>query len=173
MKKSFIFVSETYFFSIGIGLLISIVIGLPLKLIFTKVNNSLLNFIVDFIVAIICMFIFGFKFGYKSRIFKIKNTLLALLIVFGIIIVFGVVIGSAVYVTGPTDVFATYFFEKTNPDLFYSKEALRDALDWRYSMLFSIIAYIFVYSPIIILAEYLGVKKHIKDFDKLKAQKNK
>ncbi len=170
MKKAIINNAGIYFYSIIGGLLFSLIVNYPIRLIFTELNDvgTLVGGISDLIGSLGFMFVLGFKSGYKRRILDLKKIILSLLIVLGVVVAFGVIVGNAVYVTGPTDFLATYFFEKTNPDLYHSKEALRYATDWRYSMLFSITAFVLIYSPLIIFAQCLGVKKHIKDFDKLK-----
>lgn len=173
MKKSFVDTFVIWFSSIGLALLIGILVNIPMKFIFPNVDNSLLDGIYSVLIALIIMFCLSFALGYKNKKFEIKKIILSLALVFGFVFLLTVILDVAVYITGPTDHFATYIFEKSNPDLYWSKEAIRPAVRWRYGITLFSGAYLLIYSPLIILAQYLGAKKHKKDFDKLKPKQSK
>lgn len=104
-------------------------------------------------------FVLFFKDGNRNKRFKAKELLLSLLILFGSLLIVTYILKPAVYVSGPTNFLARYVLLKVNPGLVDGMAMLK-----RYIMELMVLAFVFVYSPIILLAEYLGAKKHKKEF---------
>lgn len=147
-----------YFGSIMIGLAATIVLSFPVKLC-TDVDSKLLHFVLMLAAVMVSLAILFFKDGYHNKRFKRKELLLSLPILFALLLIVIRIIGPAIYISGPTDSLARYILLKVNPGLINGKAMLK-----QYAMDLMTLAFVLVYSPIILLAEYLGAKKHKKDF---------
>ena len=142
-----------YFSSMGIALLFEVLLNLPLKFLLGKNFNNLTSFFIGMTSLMIALLLLFYKDGFRHK--KFQLTLLLLLI---IVIYF---IGRAVYISGPTDYLARYILYLTNPSMINGKIMLN-----QYCMILMICAYAFLYAPIILIAEYIGVKRSHNQFKK-------
>ncbi len=165
--KTFENVFVYYFASLGISLLIGIILNIPLKLLF-DIDKNILNFIPSILCVSISLFVLFFKNGYSDKKFQTKNFLFSLILLLVLIIILTMLIGHAIYISGPTNYIADFIFKKLNPDLYYTPIELRTITLNRYKTIAMISAFVFIYSPIMLLGEYLGTKKHKRDFKKIK-----
>ena len=145
-----------YFSSMLVSVLIGVLLNIPLKLII-KNYNELTSFIVGIISAIITMAILSFIDGSRVKKYEFKYLILSSAILLVLLIIITSIIGRAVYISGPTNYLAHYIVDMVEKSLISEKILLN-----RCCLVLMIIAYIFLYTPIILIAEYLGVKKRIK-----------
>ena len=101
--------------------------------------------------------------GYRTKKLELKLFALSELVLLVLLIVVIYFIGRAVYISGPTDYLGRYILYKVNPNLINGKVMLN-----QYCMVLMICAYVFLYAPLILIAEYIGVKIRNKQFSKYK-----
>ena len=121
-------------------------------------RSDLINFIIGFTSVVISMFVLGLIDGYKSKKIELKLFLLSSFIFLIVLISVISIIGHAIYISGPTDYLASYIHD-VNASLINGKVMFN-----KYCIVFMIGAYIFLYAPIILIAENLGVKIRKKQF---------
>ena len=141
-----------YFASMLISLFASIVLNIPLKFLITNYNN-LTNFIVGVLSLCIALFSIFFYEGYKTKKFVLKSLLISLGLLLCFVVIISTLIGHAVYISGPTVYLADYIIRVKAP-----AHALDLLVLYRYSLIFMLLAFIFIYAPIMLIANYLGVK---------------
>lgn len=149
-----------FFASLAFGLLVSVLCNIPLKFI-EGININIGNFVTGIIGTISILFFLSFKEGYRFREFKFKITFLSILSLFVLQFILVAIFGHAVYISGSTVYLSRYVLYLVNPELINGKEMLEN-----YRLLFMILADFVVYLPIISVGEFLGAKKHKKDFSK-------
>lgn len=161
--KKFSYYLVDFFMSVIIGLGIAILLDVPMKFI-RVINTDLGAFIVHFLCMCIVLYIRSFQRGYHTNqstyIFKFKNALLfvAMVFLFQVLLVlfFGVKNGGhAVYIAGPSRWLASYVMTVINPSK-NIQYAIYCQLNWSFMLLIDI----FIYAPIMILGEYLGDKQN-------------
>ena len=151
--KTFERVFVYYFSSIGIFMLGSIILNIPLKLIF-KNYNSLYDFIVGIVLLVPTLFLLFYRDGKKTKKVELKLFLPSLAVVLVLIVLITLIIGQAVYILGPTELLdellpKTFVKSPINPKV---------AIDV-YSFGLGLAAFLFFYSPIMLISEYIGTKK--------------
>ncbi len=149
-----------FFAALAFGLLVSVLCNIPLKFM-EGINVNIGNFVTGIIATISTLFILSFKEGYHFKEFKIKIIILSILTLFILQFILVAIFGHAVYISGPTVFLARYVLAVVNPELINGKEMLEN-----YRLLFMLLADFVVYLPIILFGEFLGAKKHKKDFSK-------
>lgn len=149
-----------FFASLAFGLLVSVLCNIPLKFI-EGININIGNFVTGIIGTISILFFLSFKEGYRFREFEFKITFLSILSLFVLQFILVAIFGHAVYISGSTVYLARYVLYLVNPELINEKEMLEN-----YRLLFMILADFVVYLPVISFGEFLGAKKHKKDFSK-------
>lgn len=149
-----------FFASLAFGLLVSVLCNIPLKFI-DGINVNIGNFVTGISGTIFILFILSFKEGYHFKEFKFKITFLSILSLFVLQFILAAILGHAVYISGSTVYLARYVLYLVNPELINGKEMLDN-----YRLLFMLLADFVVYLPIISFGEFLGAKKHKKDFSK-------
>lgn len=142
-----------YFASVGISLLANILLSIPLKFII-KSNMSLVSFIVGTLSMLLSLFILFYRYGYKVKKLELKYFLLSLALILLLLVAVLFIIGHAVYIAGPTE-FLDEYFSKT---LIQSPINPKVAVDLTSAALM-ISAFLLLYTPTILLAEKIGVKK--------------
>lgn len=147
-----------FFSSIGIGAIVSVLMSLPIALIIDH-NSSLSNFISGMCATIITLFLLSYREGYRSKKINFIELLLIQLIVLVTQIIIVFIFGHAIYFSGPT-----VFLSRFILNVFHQGTINAKAILENYRWTFMLAAYIFLYTPIIIFGEYLGSKKHKKDF---------
>ena len=161
--KTFERVFVYYFASMGISLLVSILLNNPMKLLLGDKFNDLTEFFISRFPLMISMFVLFCIDGYRTKKFELKLFALSELVLLVLLIVVIYFIGLAVYISGPTDYLGRYILYKVNPNLINGKVMLN-----QYCMVLMICAYVFLYAPLILIAEYIGVKIRNKQFSKYK-----
>ena len=142
-----------YFASVGISLLANILLSIPLIFII-KSNMSLVSFIVGTLSMLLSLFILFYRDGYKVKKLELKYFLPSLAVILLLLISVLFVIGHAVYIAGPTEFLDEYFPKM----LIQSPINPKVAVDLTSAALM-ISAFLLLYTPTILLAEKIGVKK--------------
>ncbi len=154
-----------YFASMGLSLLASTLLNIPLKFIIKDYNN-LTNFLVGIIGLIIAMFALSFIYGYKANKLEIKPFLCAAVTFLILLIIVISFIGRAVYISGPTDYLASYIVDNLSSTFATEKQLLNQRC-----LIYMVCAYIVLYMPTIIIAKLVGVnikKQQLKNLSALK-----
>lgn len=160
--KKFEIYFVNFFSSFGIALLVGVICSIPIRFIRT-LNSDIGNFSLSIIATVISLFILSYKEGYRRREFQLKLIFISILCLFCLQIILVLIIGHAVYISGPTVHLAYYILYRINPELINGKAMLSNI-----NTDLMISAFFVIYSPTMILGEYIGVRKHRKDFTKQK-----
>ena len=160
--KTFERVFVYYFASMGASVLIGVLLNVPLKLLLGNKFNDLTNFFVSIFSLLISMFVLFYIDGYRTKKFELKRILLSELILLALLIIVIYFIGRAIYISGPTDYLARHILDKVNPTLINGKVMLN-----KYCMILMICFYIFLYAPLMLIAEYLGYKGKLSNIRKM------
>ena len=149
--------------SFGIGLLITVLLSIPIGLVIGE-TSILANSIISLGSAVISIFILSFKNGYNNYNFQWNHLFIETLLTFITQLLLVMVFGHTAWFSGPTIFWARFIFNTIHSDLIGSVESNEIVENYRW--VFMIIAYWFIYTPLIILGKCLGRKKHKKDFSK-------
>ena len=176
--KEFEKVFANYFYAVGISfgfsliysLLFTVIRATTLRAAIDKYDANFIHFTVQFLIFIVALFIFFYKLGYKERKFKIKSFSASLALLMILLLLFAVFVGHAVYVSGATVYLGDFLFKKYQPGLYYRPVDLRTQTRNLYQITSLVCSYIFVYTPLMLIAKYLGIKKHRNDYTKPKNQ---
>lgn len=183
IKRQYASCVVTLFASFLIGLAVSVILDLPIGVILTEsslmAENAMLadyirNFAVDtayLISALITIFVLSCIDGYRKNGFVFKQILFGIILTFVTLMILNLILGHSVWFSGPTMFFARDVFEVRHFDIMGeigSKKILEN-----YQWLFMVIAFWFLYAPLMVLGKYLGTKKSKKDFAKDKEEKDK
>lgn len=165
------------FASFLIGLAVRTILNWPIAAILSDnsmLNNnimSLIDGITGTSIALIALFILSFYDGYYHNKFVFKQILLAVVLTFATQVVLAIALGHSVWFSGPTMFFARYVFKTRHFDIIGTMGAKKVLENYRW--LFILIAFWFLYAPLMISGKYLGTKKSKKDFAKVKEEKDK
>ena len=143
-----------YFASIGISLLVEVLLNIPLKLIFTNFNDFSC-FLISFIAFLASVIVLFYRYGYKYKKFEFKLFIFSLLLLLFLIVALIYIIGHAVYISGPT-VYLTLHLFNADGLLINKVETLH-----QFCTLLTVGAYVLLYSALMMLFYYLGVKKRM------------
>lgn len=175
--KEFEKVFANYFYAVGISfgfsfiysLLFTMLRATSLRATIDKYEANLIHFIVLFLIFIIALFIFFYKLGYKEHKLKIKSFSVSLVLLLILLLLFAYFVGHTLYVSGATLYLGDYLFKKLDPQLFY-RPPIKLKVETRnlYQISTLTCAYIFIYTPIMIIAKSLGIKKHKNYYKKIK-----
>jgi len=160
--KTFERVFVYYFASMGASVLIGVLLNVPMKLFLGNKFNDFTSFIVGIISLLISMFVLFYIDGYRTKKFELKRFLISELILLSLLIVVIYIIGRAIYISGPTDYLAWHILDKVNPTLINGKAMLN-----KYCLVLMISAYVVLYAPLILIAEYLGCKSKLNNIKKM------
>lgn len=148
------------YLSFAIAIAVSFILNIPLGLIIGH-TGSLLDDILYFLCSVVCAFVLSYRDGRQNYQFKLGRLLLALALTIATQVVLAILIGgNTVYWSGPAIVFAHRLLNVYNPMEIPSRTVLDT---YRWLLMFA--ADLFVYVPTILLGEYLGNKKRIKEFN--------
>ncbi len=172
--KEFEKVFANYFYAIGISFGFSLIYSLiftmlratTLRLTIDKYDANFIHFTVQFLIFVISLFLFFYKLGYKEQKLKIKSFCASLALLLILLLLFAILVGHAIYVSGATVYLGDYLFKKIQPNLYFRPTDLRTETRNLYQITTLITAYVFVYTPTMLIAKHLGIKKHKKDFSK-------
>ena len=150
-----------YYAGIGVGLLVSLICNIPLR--FVKIINTDLGaFLVGIIGMGITLFLRSYRKGYTANpsiySFKLKTTLLFIVMVFALQSILILIIDHTVYISGPTCWLSNYILSVVNPTTEAAPKML-NGIRW----VLILIANICIYAPLMILGEYKGFKQRSKD----------
>lgn len=180
-QYSFCFVA--FFASFLIGLAVSVIMDIPIGVTLTESSlmdenpvlaDHIRNFAVDatyLISTLITVFVLSYTYGYRKNGFVFKQILFGIILTFVTLLVLNFVLGHSVWFSGPTMFFARDVFEVIHFDVMGTMGA-KKILE-NYQWLFMVIAFWFLYAPLMILGKYLGSKKSKKDFANAKEEKTK
>lgn len=163
LLKTFERICVYYFASMGISLLVSILLNTPMKLLLGDKFNDLTEFFISIFPLIISLFVLFCIDGYRTKKLELKLFALSELILLVLLIVVIYFIGCAVYISGPTDYLAWHILYKVNLTLINGKVMLNQCC-----MVLMICSFVFLYAPLMLIAEFLGVKIRNKQFQKYK-----
>jgi hypothetical protein len=166
LLKTFERVFVYYFAAMGLSLLISVLLNIPIKILMGDKFSSLTSFYISILPLILSLFVLFCVDGYKTKQFEFKLFLFSeiiLLILLAVVVYF---IGRAVYISGPTDYLARHIIYKVNHTVINGKALLNN-----YCMGLMIFAYLLLYSPLMLIAEYTGTRIRDKSFAKYKRNK--
>ena len=152
--------------SFGMALLISVLLSAPLGLIIGY-TSDLANFFSGIIAAIITMFISSYVEGYYNHKFSFIQLLKGILLAFATQVILVLIFDHAIYFSGPTAELARYVLNTKHADLIGTTAA--NKILYGYRWLFMIIAFWFIYAPLIFAGIFLGKKEHKKDFNNCKS----
>ena len=150
--KKFGQVFALYFSSMLISLFASIILNIPLKFLITNYNN-LTNFIISFLCLYVALFALFFNDGYSNKKFEIKPLFIALGLLLCFVVLVSFIIGHAVYISGPTVYLADYILHLKEPMKIFDPIIVN-----RCCLYLMLLAFIFIYAPMMLIANYLGVK---------------
>lgn len=156
-----------YFSSMGLSLLASVLLNIPLKFLI-KDYNSLTEFFVGIVGLILAMFTLSFFYGYKTNKFEIMPIVFAAAVFLILLTIVICLIGRAVYISGPTNYLARYIVDNVTSTVTNENVLLN-----QHCLVFMICAYIFLYIPTIIIAQFAGFSVKKQQLKKLNAYKNK
>ena len=142
-----------YFASMGISLLAIILLNIPMKFLLGDNYSDLTEFFISVFSFVISLFSLFCIDGYRTKKLELKLFALSQLVLLVLLIVVIYFIGRAVYISGPTDNLARYILYEVNPTLINGKVMLN-----KYCLVLMICAYVFLYAPLMLIAEYIGVK---------------
>ncbi len=151
--KTFERVFVYYFASVGISLLANLLLNIPLKFIFEN-YSSLISFIVGIISMLISLFVLFYIDGHKSKKFDFRYFLPSLALILLLLVAALFIIGHAVYIAGPTEFLDEYFPKTLIKSPINPKVTVNLC-----SALIMGMAFFILYTPTILLAETLGIKK--------------
>ena len=134
-------------------MLANIVLSIPLKFII-KGNPSLASFIVGILSMLVSLFILFYRDGYKTKKLELKYFLPSLAVILLLLVAALLIIGHAIYIAGPTELLDEYFPKMLIQSPLNPKVAVN--LNSAALMIF---AFLLLYTPTILLAEKIGVKK--------------
>ena len=154
--KTFERVFVYYFASVGLSLLANLLLNIPLKFIFEN-YSSLISFIVGITSMLISLFVLFYLDGYKTKKLELKFFLSSLAVILLLLIAVLFVIGHAVYIAGPTEFLDEYFPKVIFQSPINSKVTVNLG-----SASLMLGAFVVLYTPIVLLAEYLGAKQQNK-----------
>lgn len=159
MKKCFKGVDRIFayhFISMGIFMLFFILLDFPIKMLFSA-KGELTDLIIGIVTVCASLFVLCYRDGFHSTKLELKpfvfSMALFLLLLNAITCLLGL-IGSAIYVSGPTNLLAEYVVNQAG--LYF--EERKTALFW-YCPLFMTGAYLFLYAPLMVLGKYLGFRR--------------
>ena len=159
IKQQWVSCFGILYLSFGIGIEVDFITNIPLGLIFGRTDN-LLNYLLYFISVPITQFIVSYQDGRLNYQFKLGRLLIALALTLATQCLLAVIIGGhAVYFSGPAIIFSRRLLDIYNPVSVPTRTVL-DTYEW----LLMFASYLLVYLPTIVLGEYLGAKKHKKEF---------
>lgn len=169
LLKTFERIFVYYFASMGLSLLAIFILNIPMKLLLGDNYSDLTDFFISVLSFIVSLFVLLCIDGYRAKKFELKLFIFSELTLLVLLIIVICFIGRAVYISGPTDSLARYILYKVNPGLINGNVMLN-----RYCMVLMICAYVILYAPVMLIAEYIGVKIRNKQFakDKNNTQKN-
>lgn len=160
IKQQWVSCFGILYLSFGIALVVLFIVQIPLGLIIGKTNTLLSNSLY-FIAAPITQFVVSYRDGQSNYQFRLGRLLLALLLTLATQVALVLIIGGhAIYFSGPAIVFDEYLLRIYNPIEVPTRTVL-DTYEW--ALMFA--SDLFVYVPTILLGEYLGNKKRIKEFN--------
>lgn len=148
-----------FYAAVGMGLLATFACTIPLR--FLKViDDSLGSFITGIIPMMIILYMRSWRKGYRANsatyTFDFRKVCLFTATTFGVQILLAVLIAPTVYIAGPVAWLSDYF---TSPMLTEGVYGVA-VHDW----LLMLAADVLLNAPAMIVGEYLGAKKHHKDF---------
>ena len=141
-----------YFASMIITQIIAIILNIPLKFIIPNFNN-LSNFIIDLLGLSTTLFVIFFNDGYSDKKFELKPLLIALGLLLCFVTLVSTIIGHAVYISGPTVYLANYILHLKEPMKIFDPIIVN-----RFCLYLFLLAFVLIYAPIMITANYLGMK---------------
>ena len=159
IKQQWVSCFGILYLSFAVGLVVELIINLPLGLIVGH-TGSLLQDILCAAAVLIALFVLSYRDGRQNYQFKLGRLLIALLLTLVTQVVLVTVFGHAVWFSGPTVSFAFRALDIYNPISVPSKTVLE-----MYKWGFMLAAFVIVYTPLMILGEYLGARKHKKEFN--------
>ena len=148
--------------SFGIGLLVDLIINIPLGLAIGY-TNSLLENLIYFGATWLALFVLSYRDGRQNYQFKLGRLSLCLFLTLATQVVLVLIIGHAIYLSGPAIVFDDYALNVFNP---ISVRSYVVSETYKWILMFA--ADLLVYVPTMILGEYLGARKHNKEFENYK-----
>lgn len=148
--------------SFGIGLLVDLIIKIPLGLVMGY-TNSLLDNLIYFGATWLALFVLSYRDGRQNYQFKLGRLSLCLLLTLATQVVLVYIIGHAIYLSGPAIVFDDYAVSVYNP-----VDVRTYVVSEVYKWILMLAADLLVYVPTMILGEYLGARKHDKEFENYK-----
>lgn len=183
LKRQYGLCLSTLFASFLIGLAVSVILDMPIGLILTEssimsdssMSTDSIRTIADgclgIIGALITIFVKSYTEAYFNNRFVFKGILLAVVLTFITQVIINLILGHSVWFSGPTVYFARYVFEAKHFDIIGTMGA-KKILE-NYQWLFMIIAFWFLYAPVMIFGKYLGTKKSKKNFKEHISEVNK
>lgn len=145
-----------YFASVGLSLLASVLLNIPLKF-FIKNYNNAVNFAIHALLMLVLLFIFFYRDGFRAKKLELKYFLPSLVVILLLLVTILFIIGHAVYIAGPTEFLDEYFPKMLLQSPINPKVAVN-----LISTALMISAFFLLYTPTILLAEALGIKKRNK-----------
>lgn len=139
-------------------------LDLPIKILFepSPLGVRIIRIVLGYLGIITAIFIAAFKEGYRKRKFDLKTSLFACFFVFAVQQILAPVISYAIYVVGSGSVYLA--------DAIYFKNqytSLINPPDYIIHLCMTI-SFLFIYIPLFLASEKLGVLKYIKDVQKMK-----
>lgn len=145
-----------YFASVGLSLLTSVILNVPLKFIIKNYNNAV-NFATHALLMLVLLFVFFYRDGYNTKKLELKYFLPSLAVILLLLVAVLLIIGHAVYIAGPTEFLDEYF-----PKILLQSPINPKVTVNLGSALLMCAAFLILYAPTILLAETLGIKKRNK-----------
>ena len=151
--KTFERVFVYYFASVGLSLLATVLLNVPLKF-FLKNYNNAVNFAIHALLMLVLLFIFFYRDGYKTKKLEMKYFLPSLAVILLLLVTALFVIGHAVYIAGPTEFLDEYF-----PKMLIQSPINPKVTVNLISAVLMISAFFLLYTPTILIAEHIGIKQ--------------
>lgn len=183
LKRQYGLCFFTLFTSFLIGLAVSVILNMPIGFILTEssiISDSSMSIdsirtIADgcsgIIGTLITIFVMSYTQAYFKNRFVFKEILLAVALTFITQVIINLILGHSVWFSGPTVHFARYVFEAKHFDIMGTMGAKK--VLGNYQWLFMVIAFWFLYAPVMVFGKYLGTKKSKKDFKEHLSEVNK
>ena len=160
IKQQWVSCFGILYLSFGIGIAVDFIINIPLGLIMGQ-TGTLLHDALYFLSTVVAAFVLSYRDGRQNYQFKLGRLSLSLLLTLATQVALVVIIGGhAVYFSGPAIIFSRRLLDIYNPVSVPTRTVL-DTYEW----LLMFASYLLVYVPTIVLGEYLGNKKRIKEFN--------
>lgn len=142
-----------FLLSTVLGFLATFILDIPIKLIFEG-DANIISFISGSVLTVLIMMFVFYNDGYQYQKYEPGKIIVSLIFILIITVVFIGSVKVSSFLTGPTIWLTNY--------IFHTDFQTQDISTYVSNIVLFSVAFVFVYSPIILIFENLGIKGRIK-----------